>query len=243
MNELTPTSQATELAAQQAQFLGMIERVAANPDADIDKLERLLDMQERVANAHKQQAFNAAMAQMQLDMPVIEKSGVIAVKGQLRSKYARYEDIMKQVKPILSTHGFAVSFRTDNTQQGFISITGVLMHNQGWREETSMTLPYDQSGSKNVVQAIGSSTSYGKRYVLCSLLNIATGDEDDDAQSAFISTDELSELEKDIRTCETIESLRDLFAKAYRAVRAQADKARIKNAYDLRKDELLGGSK
>lgn len=47
-----------------------------------------------------------------------------------------------------------------------------------------MLLPADTSGSKNAVQAFGSSTSYGKRYVLCALLNITTRGQDDNGQTA-----------------------------------------------------------
>ena len=46
-----------------------------------------------------------------------------------------------------------------------------------------MKLPADTSGSKNVVQAIGSSVSYGKRYTMQALLNITSGGEDDDGHS------------------------------------------------------------
>ena len=116
MNQLATKQEtnAPSLQQEQSGFLAMIERVASNPDADIDKLERLLDMQERVANAHKQQAFNAAMARMQIDLPTIERSGVISVNGQVRSKYARYEDIMRAIKPALTANGFAFTFQTKN---------------------------------------------------------------------------------------------------------------------------------
>ena len=40
-------------------------------------------------------------------------------------------------------------------------------------------LPLDTSGSKNGVQAVGSTVSYGKRYAICALLNISTGDDTD----------------------------------------------------------------
>ncbi|HET9820175.1 MAG TPA: ERF family protein, partial [Rhodanobacteraceae bacterium] len=54
----------------------------------------------------------------------------------------------------------------------------------GHREETSITLPADTSGSKNAVQAVASSTSYGKRYTAGALLNLTSHGEDDDAFSA-----------------------------------------------------------
>jgi hypothetical protein len=47
-----------------------------------------------------------------------------------------------------------------------------------------MILPHDSTGSKNAVQAVGSSTSYGKRYTACALLNITSRGEDDDGETA-----------------------------------------------------------
>ena len=94
-----------------------------------------------------------------------------------------FEDINDIVKPIMQQFGFAVSFRVETVQAG-MSVTGILMHRAGHREQTTMLLPLDSSGSKNAVQALGSSVSYGKRYVLCALLNITTRGEDDDGNAA-----------------------------------------------------------
>ena len=65
-----------------------------------------------------------------------------------------------------------------------ITVTGVLSHRLGHSEQTTMQLPTDITGAKNPVQAIGSSTSYGKRYVAMALLNISSRGEDDDGHSA-----------------------------------------------------------
>jgi hypothetical protein len=45
-----------------------------------------------------------------------------------------------------------------------------------------MELPVDTSGSKNPVQAVGSSTAYGKRYVMEALLNLTSRGVDDDGK-------------------------------------------------------------
>lgn len=223
------------IAQETSAILSMIERVASNPETDIEKLERMLDMQERVLNRNAMVAFNGAMAEMQSEIPTIEKGGAIVVNGQERSKYARFEDIMRVVKPLMQRHGFAVSFRTD-TGEGFVKVTGVLMHREGHREETSMSLPIDSSGSKNTVQAIGSSTAYGKRYVLCALLNIATGDEDDDGQMADLG--ELQEAVSDIEGAESIDALKAVFARAWESFPDKSDRKRITEAKDARKKEL-----
>ncbi|MDI4638325.1 MULTISPECIES: ERF family protein [Halomonadaceae] len=168
----------TQAIPDSTAIIQVIERAALNPEVDIDKMERLLQMQERVLDRQALMAYSAAMAAMQTELPSIAERGKTN-----NGHYATLEDIVDTVRPIMKTHGFAVSFRIQTQERG-IQVTGVLMHQDGHREETSMLLPADTSGSKNAVQAFGSSTSYGKRYVLCALLNITTRGQDDNGQTA-----------------------------------------------------------
>lgn len=173
--------QESALAAQteSTTIMQVIQRAAADPQCDIEKMERLMAMHERMQAVNAQASFNAAMAEMQCELPSIAERG----KGHGTVRYATLEDINDVIKPIMQKHGFAVSFKVEHAQAG-ISVTGILMHRQGHREQTTMLLPTDTSGSKNAVQAVGSSTSYGKRYVLCAMLNISTRGEDDDGYAA-----------------------------------------------------------
>lgn len=164
-------------------ILAVISRAATDPTCDIDKLERLMAMHERMQARDAEAEFNAAMAAMQSDIPSIAERGAIVVNGQKRSDYATFEDINDVIKPIMQTHGFAITFKVENTPGG-LTVTGILMHRAGHRESTTMLLPLDTSGSKNAVQAVGSSTSYGKRYVMSALLNLTTRGEDDDGHAA-----------------------------------------------------------
>lgn len=161
-----------------AMYARVISEAAANPNVDVEKLERLLNMQERILSRQAEIAFNSAFAEMQSEMPEITERGEIAVNGQVRSRYAKFEDINEAVKPVLQKHGFAITFKTQ-TDKGSVTVTGILMHREGHRETTDMMLEADTSGSKNSVQSIGSSVSYAKRYVLNALLNITTRGEDD----------------------------------------------------------------
>lgn len=181
-----------------AAFISVIERASANPEFDADKLEKLLAMYERIMARNAEMAFNAAFAEMQSEMPVITENGQIKVGNEVRSKYALFEDINDTVKPILKAHGFAVTFKTKTVESG-ITVTAILMHKDGHREDTEMTLQADTSGSKNAVQGVGSSVSYAKRYGLTALLNITTRGEDDDGQAGgakTISPDQVLELQK-----------------------------------------------
>lgn len=173
------------VANETAAVLQVIERAASNKDVDVVKLEKLLDMQERIMNKNAEMAFNRDMALMQAELPTITEKGEIKVNDVVRSKYARFEDINEAVKPVLQRHGFAINFKTDTTG-GNVKVTGILTHREGHRETTDMTLPVDVSGSKNPVQAIGSSVSYGKRYVMEALLNLTSRGQDDDGQGAIL---------------------------------------------------------
>lgn len=160
-------------------LMQVIARAASDPNCDIDKMQRLLDMQERISKQQAKTAFAADFAQMQTEMPTITERGEIVVNGQTRSKYAKFEDINEAIKPTMQKHGFAISFKV-KTEGNSITVTGVLMHRMGHQEETSMILPSDTSGSKNSVQSLGSSISYGQRYTLKALLNISSKGEDTD---------------------------------------------------------------
>lgn len=175
-NELR-TVNSTEVAQQDMSMASRIVELASMPDFDVAKLDKLMDLQEREMNRLAKIAFNKDFTSMQSEITTVTKS-----KQGHNYKYATLEDIVDIVRPTLEKHGFAVSFGVNTTTD--IIVTCTLMHKEGHSIETTMQLPADKSGSKNAVQAIGSSVSYAKRYTLSSLLNIATRD-DDDAQAAM----------------------------------------------------------
>lgn len=164
-------------------LLEVIARAARDPSVDIDKMERLIAMQERVQARDAELAFNMSFAEMQPELPSITKGNQIVHKGQVISEYAEWADISKIVTPILSAHGFSLSFKSDNDGK-MVTVTAVLRHKLGHQDTSSLPLPLDTSGAKNAVQSVGSTISYGKRYTGCPLLNIVTEGEDDDGATS-----------------------------------------------------------
>lgn len=201
-------------------LISMIERAASNPAVDIDKMERLLMMQERVMERRAMVAFNAALAEVQFELPEIDENGGIKDRnGNVQSTYAYYEDINDAIKPILHTHGFSLRFRPGKAD-GLITTTAILAHKDGHSEEATVELLTDASGSKNAVQGIGSSLSYGKRYAAILLLNITTRNDPNDndgqtatKQKAGITNAQANEsgvwpaCEADFRACKTVREL------------------------------------
>ena len=68
-------------------------------------------------------------------------------------------------------------------------MTCVLSHKSGHYEETTLSGPPDASGSKNAIQAIGSTLTYLQRYSLVQALGLAAGD-DDDGKAAGLGSSE-----------------------------------------------------
>lgn len=168
-----------------ASVMSIIQQVAQNPHVDVAKMEALLNMQERILDRQAKADFDAAFARMQPHLPVVDRKGRIEIKEKVSGNviqttpFARFEDINEAIRPVLAEHGFGVRFETGMTDDGRVKVTGVLS-GHGHRETAVFVLQHDSTGSKNSVQAVGSSTSYGKRYALCALLNITTRGEDDD---------------------------------------------------------------
>lgn len=181
-----PADPETALAPSQPDsFALMVERLASNPNVDVAKLEKLLDMQERILDRNAKAAFEAAYAQMQAEIPEIDERGRIAVKGVQRSTYAKLEDIHAAVKPILKKFGFAIRHRTEfpEGKANIIRIVGILGHAEGHSEESAFEAPMDRSDYRTDIQSMGSTVSYGRRYTTLDLLNISTRGMDNDGQA------------------------------------------------------------
>lgn len=175
---IMPLERDRQISAQPAQEISMlstISRLALDPRCDMDKLERLIKLQDRMEAKSALEAFNAAFAEMQCEMPSVEKR---TENTHTKKMYADLDDINYAVRPVMAKFGFGVSFKIVNQAAG-VSITGILMHKAGHREETTMILPLDTGAGRSAVQSVGSTTTYGKRYVMCALLNITSGDDND----------------------------------------------------------------
>ncbi|WP_300396341.1 ERF family protein [Henriciella sp.] len=171
-------------------FVSMIERAATNPEVDVEKMERLYAMHEKMQARQAETTFSDAFAEMQPNLPAIEKKGT-----SHHGAYAKWEDIQDKVLPVTSRYGFSISHKT-RVENGQVIVTCILRHRDGHSDSTDLPLPPDKSGSKNDLQAVASAVSYGKRYTACALLGIRVAGEDNDGnvpQSA-ISAKQVQEL-------------------------------------------------
>lgn len=168
-------------------MVNMIERLVLNPDADLDKLERMLALKRDHDRDNARVAFAAALAAARSKIPPIVKDATVDYTSKKSGDrtYYRHETlagIAKVIDPILSEFGLSYRFRTDQGNGG-VRVTCIIAHAHGHSEETSLTCAPDGSGSKNPFQAVGSAVTYLQRYTLKAALGLSA-EVDDDAQTA-----------------------------------------------------------
>lgn len=177
-------------------FVAMIERAARDPNIDIDKLERLLAMKERQEARAAEQAFAAAMSATQAEMRPVAAD---ANNPQTRSRYASYLALDKALRPIYVKHGLALSFDTATgpTPDVLIVLCDVL-HTGGHVRRYSVPMPADGKGAKGgdvmtKTHAAGAAMTYGQRYLLKMIFNIAVGEDNDGNGASGTITEQQAE--------------------------------------------------
>ena len=224
----------------------MIERAAADPAVDIERIERIYAMYERAQQRSARSAFLDAMMAAKAALPKVIKAGSASYEDKKTGEskkafsYAKWEDVCSQIEPVLAAHGLVITFSSEQMAPDRVAITGILSHRDGHSERAQMALGCDASGGKNNAQGWGSAISYGKRYTAFALLNlVGHDDKDNDGAGAMIDDEQLAELTKRITALSVnvegfleylgIPSLSDMPAAKYQQAIAALDrKAKMK---------------
>ena len=208
MNQI---AEVEEVESKSTAIINVIERAAFDPNIDVDKMERLLNMQERIMAKESESTFNAAMNQAQAGVKQVSAD---ARNDQTRSDYATYSALDKAIRPIYISNGFSLSFGTeDSPMESCVRVICHVSHIGGYSRKYHIDMPADGKGAKGgdvmtKTHATGAATQYGMRYLLKMIFNVAIGD-DDDGTAAGGATSSALEVE----TCwiERMENIRDLF--------------------------------
>ena len=151
---------------------------------DVDKLDKLLAMKERMDAQEAEKAFSADFAKFQADVPQIPKRG----RGNHDAPFALYEDMRRAVDPVLTAHGFSISFGALELSGGEARMTGTLRHKGGHKLTEAISLPVAKDLRANDTQKGGSAASYCQRYLVKAMLALVDCGEDDDGQAAGTET-------------------------------------------------------
>jgi ERF superfamily len=149
--------------------------------ADVDKLAKLLELQERWQANQARQAYNAAMAKFKQRPPKITKNKHVKF-DDTEYDHATLDHGGGAITETLSAVG--ISHKWKMSQSPEIAVTCVLTHEMGYSEETTLKAGPDSSGSKNSIQAIGSTVTYLERYTLLAAVGMAAAGTDNDGRAA-----------------------------------------------------------
>ncbi len=180
--------------------------------ADMQTLERLIALQERMEANEARKEFTRAMARFKANPPEILKD---LRNVQYDSMYSSLAEITNKVSPALSLQG--LSARWSLSQEGRISVSCIVTHEGGHSESVSLNGPPDDSGKKNPLQQIKSTVTYLESATLLAVLGLAAkgvGDDDgnDSEPIEIISSNQLAALNKKIDGV-TNEKNRDAYIK------------------------------
>jgi hypothetical protein len=178
--------------------LALIERLALDPRADVEKLESMMAMYERLKAKEAELAYNEAKGRILKKLAgikIVKNRSVLCEidkgkpqKGSYEAfKYAPLEEIDKHLRPLLADEEMDLSYSDEPGEGGGILIRGRLKHLPSCHYEDSfMPAPLDTSGGKSNVQAVGSTNSFLRRYVACNIFNIVVVGDDDDGTGGTI---------------------------------------------------------
>jgi hypothetical protein len=178
--------------------LELIERVALDPRADVEKLDRMMAMYERLKAKEAELAFNAAKGRILKKLAAVKlvknRPALYEIdKGRSQKgtyeafKYAPLEEIDKHLRPLMLEEEMDLSYSDEPREHGWILIRGRLKHlPSGYFEDSFMPAPPDTSGGKSNVQGVGSTNSYLRRYIVCNIFNIVVVGDDDDGNGGTI---------------------------------------------------------
>jgi hypothetical protein len=198
MNALA-TQQQLPGMPEPANMLDVIARAASDRDTDVSKMEKLLEMYERISAKNAEVAFNAAMRAAQEEMPKILRN---KENQQTNSRYADLEKVNAAIVPVYTKHGFSLSFGTaDCPIPGHYRVTCLVSHVDGHSRSYQADVPADMTGmkgnqNKTATHGFVSTMSYGRRYLTLLVFNITLTNEDTDGNTGeTVSEDQIANIE------------------------------------------------
>lgn len=195
--DVSAPAQVEPPVSQSTAMVSMIERAVLN-GVDIQTVERLMAMKERLESQDAMRAFNAAVAAAKGEIPQIIKNKTVDFTGKTghrtNYKHETFDEIARLIDPVLAKHGLSYRFRSQQSP-GTLTVTCILSHAAGHFEETTLSSGEDHTGNKNAIQAIGSASLYLQRYTLKLALGLASASVDDDGRKTS-APDTISEAQE-----------------------------------------------
>jgi hypothetical protein len=167
--------------AQPRDYHDVITKVASTKDVDVDKLERLMKLQEEWEKRQAATHYNNMMSAAQGEMERISKDSANPIT---RSRYASLEKLDEAVRPIYTRYGFSISFNdeTPHDRPDWLRLVAYISNGSETRTFTKW-IPVSTTGIRGQqamtpTHASIASVTYGRRALLKMIFNLAEEDTD-----------------------------------------------------------------
>lgn len=193
--EITERRNVQAPVSETAAIVHMIERLARDPSVDLERMRELMTMRREERADEAKETFNNALAVAQSEMRSVVAD---ASNPQTHSKYATYHAVDRALRPVYTKHGLALTFDTGKAdEENYVRVLCTVALGKHERSY-HIDMPADGKGAKGndvmtKTHAVGSAVTYGRRYLLLMIFNVAIGENDDDGNAA--SAEAINEIQ------------------------------------------------
>lgn len=237
MSELLAPSKPGELTRELTP-MGMIE-IAISQNADIDKLTKLMELQERWEANQARKAFNVAFSEFKSEAVTIIKNNTVKDGPLKDKKYADLFGVVNVVTPVMSKHGLTHSWKLTKDEPTWMEVTCTIKHILGHSESVSMGAAPDTGPGRNAIQARGSAKSYLERYTLLAATGMAASDADNDGNGGgntgkTMDSEEFDRFSGLIEGAGSLESLKQIYLAACKDAKELDDQKSIRKFAEIK---------
>ena len=166
-------------------ILHVFERALRDVSMPIERVREIYQLQREIEFDLAEREYIRVRGLMEQELAPVAKD---ASNPQTRSKYASLPAVIAAVRPVYSKHGVVIEFDTAPSPLGdtWIRVLAFLSHEGGYKRTFHVDMAADGKGAqgKDVMtrtHATGSAMTYGRRYLLLNIFNLAVEDDDGNA--------------------------------------------------------------
>ena len=162
-----------------SEFMEMVASATRDPSVEPVKLQKLLEMAERMMKFQAERDFSNAMRLCQEEIGPIAKT---AENSHTGTAYAKLEAIDRAIRPVYTSHGFVMSFGSAPPRgERSVRVTCDVRHSSGHTVQYELEGELDTAGlkggaTKTGIQGLGSTVTHLKRYLTLMIWNLTLTD-------------------------------------------------------------------
>lgn len=183
----------------------VLAKAMQDPAFDSERLRTMANIYESQQLHDAKRAYFSAKNAVQKEVAWISAD---AMNPQTKSRYASYKKLDEVLRPHYTAHGFSISYDTEDSHlENHVRVVAELAHEGGYSETFHVDMPVVTVGlqgntNMTLTHATASAQTYGMRYLLKMIWNVAVGEDDDDGNAAGqkavppITEEQINEIEE-----------------------------------------------